>query len=50
MLSEQRDDLIEAEKNLLDTIQKIDSIAREKFQSTFKNIHGKFSKSICDFF
>ena len=38
MLSEQRDDLIEAERNLLDTIQKIDSIAREEFQNTFENI------------
>ena len=50
MLSEQRDDLIEAEKNLLDTIQKIDSIAREKFQSTFENIHRNFEKLFVMFF
>jgi len=50
MLSEQRDDLIEAEKNLLDTIQKIDSIAREKFQSTFENIRGNFEKLFGMFF
>ena len=50
MLSEQRDDLIEAEKNLLDTIQKIDSIAREKFQSTFENIRGNFEKLFVMFF
>ncbi|MFL3044362.1 MAG: chromosome segregation protein SMC [Candidatus Neomarinimicrobiota bacterium] len=50
MLSEQRDDLIEAEKNLLDTIQKIDSIAREKFQSTFENIRGNFEKLFEMFF
>ena len=35
MLTEQRDDLIKAEKNLLDTIEEIDKIAREKFQKTF---------------
>mgnify|MGYP000445130897 FL=1 len=50
MLSEQRDDLIEAERNLLDTIQKIDSIAREKFQSTFENIRGNFEKLFGMFF
>ena len=50
MLSEQRDDLIEAERNLLDTIQKIDSIAREKFQSTFENICGNFEKLFVMFF
>ena len=50
MLSEQRDDLIEAEKNLLDTIQKIDSIAREKFQSTFENIRRNFEKLFVMFF
>jgi chromosome segregation protein len=50
MLSEQRDDLIEAEKNLLDTIQKIDSIAREKFQSTFENIRENFEKLFVMFF
>ena len=50
MLIEQRDDLIEAEMNLLDTIQKIDSIAREKFQSTFENIRGNFEKLFVMFF
>ena len=50
MLSEQCDDLIEAEKNLLDTIQKIDSIAREKFQSTFENIRENFEKLFVMFF
>ena len=50
MLSEQRDDLIEAERNLLDTIQKIDSIAREEFQNTFENIRGNFEKLFMMFF
>ena len=50
MLSEQRDDLIEAERNLLDTIQKIDSIAREEFQNTFENIRGNFEKLFKMFF
>jgi chromosome segregation protein len=50
MLSEQRDDLIEAERNLLDTIQKIDSIAREEFQKTFENIRGNFEKLFMMFF
>ena len=38
MLTEQRDDLIKAEKNLLDAIQEIDKVAREKFQNTFEDI------------
>ena len=50
MLSEQRDDLIEAEKNLLDTIQKIDSIAREEFQNTFEDIRMNFEKLFMMFF
>ena len=37
MLTDQRDDLIKAEQNLLDAIQEIDKIAREKFQKTFED-------------
>ncbi|MFL2990228.1 MAG: chromosome segregation protein SMC, partial [Candidatus Neomarinimicrobiota bacterium] len=37
-LRKQRDDLVESEENLRETIQKIDRIARKKFQETFKLI------------
>ncbi|MDG2288002.1 MAG: AAA family ATPase, partial [Candidatus Marinimicrobia bacterium] len=50
MLAEQRDDLIKAEKNLLDTIQEIDKVAREKFQSTFDDISKNFEKLFTMFF
>ena len=50
MLTEQRDDLIEAEQNLLETIQEIDKIARDKFQSTFEDIRKNFEKLFTMFF
>ena len=50
MLTEQRDDLIKAEKNLLDTIQEIDKVAREKFQNTFEDIGKNFEKLFTMFF
>ena len=50
MLTDQRDDLIKAEQNLLDTIQEIDKIAREKFQDTFEDIGKNFEKLFTMFF
>ena len=50
MLTEQRDDLIKAEKNLLDAIQEIDKVAREKFQNTFEDIGRNFEKLFTMFF
>jgi len=50
MLTDQRDDLIKAEQNLLDTIQEIDKIAREKFQGTFDDIGKNFEKLFTMFF
>ena len=50
MLTDQRDDLIKAEQNLLDTIQEIDKIAREKFQGTFEDIGKNFEKLFTMFF
>jgi chromosome segregation protein len=50
MLTEQRDDLIKAEENLLDTIKEIDKIAREKFQKTFEDIGKNFEKLFTMFF
>ena len=50
MLTDQRDDLIKAEQNLLDTIQEIDKIAREKFQGTFEDISKNFEKLFTMFF
>ena len=50
MLKDQKDDLIKAEQNLLDTIQEIDKIAREKFQTTFEDIGNNFEKLFTMFF
>jgi chromosome segregation protein len=44
MLIEQRDDLLASEDNLRETIQKIDKVARKKFQETFDQIKLNFSK------
>ena len=44
ILIEQRVDLISSEDNLRETIQKIDKVAREKFQDTFDKIKINFSK------
>ena len=41
-LSIQRDDLLEAEENLRETIQKIDKVARKRFQETFDLIRTNF--------
>ena len=50
MLTDQRDDLIKAEQNLLDAIQEIDKIAREKFQKTFEDIGKNYEKLFTMFF
>ena len=42
LLSVQRDDLLDAENNLRDTIRKIDKIARKRFQETFDLIKTNF--------
>ena len=49
-LKKQRDDLIDSEENLRDTIQKIDKIARKKFQETFKHISKNYEKLFNLFF
>ena len=41
-LSIQRDDLIEAEENLRETIRQIDKVARKRFQETFDLIKSNF--------
>ena len=38
----QRDDLIEAEENLRETIRQIDKVARKRFQETFDLIKSNF--------
>jgi len=43
-LMEQREDLVESEDNLRETIQQIDKVARKKFQHTFDQIKLNFSK------
>ena len=49
-LRKQRDDLVESEENLRETIQKIDRIARKKFQETFKLISKNYAKLFNLFF
>jgi chromosome segregation protein len=50
ILSVQRDDLIEAEGNLRETIRKIDKVARKRFQETFDLIKSNFEKLFQLFF
>ena len=49
-LSIQRDDLIEAEENLRETIRKIDKVARKRFKETFDSIKSNFEKLFQLFF
>ena len=49
-LMEQRVDLITSEDNLRETIQKIDRVARKKFQETFDHIKLNFSNLFSLFF
>ena len=49
-LRKQRDDLINSEDNLRETIQKIDRIARKKFQETFKLINQNYENLFNLFF
>jgi len=41
-LSSQREDLLESEENLRETIRKIDKVARKRFQETFELIKSNF--------
>ena len=50
ILSTQREDLIEAEENLRETIRKIDKVARKRFQETFDLIKKNFEKLFQLFF
>ena len=47
---DQRNDLIQSEKNLRETIQKIDRVARKKFQDTFEQIKVNYEKLFKLFF
>ena len=49
-LTQQRDDLLNAEKSLIDTIDKINKTAREQFLTTFNQIKENFSKVFKSFF
>jgi chromosome segregation protein len=49
-LSAQRDDLLEAEKSLVDTIHKINKTARQQFLETFEQIKQNFEKVFVSFF
>ena len=49
-LTNQRDDLVDSEENLRDTIQKIDRVARRKFQETFTLISKNYEKLFNLFF
>ena len=49
-LLDQRVDILKSEENLKETIEKIDVVAREKFESTFEKINENFSKLFGMFF
>jgi chromosome segregation protein len=49
-LTTQRDDLIEAEKTLLDTIEEINTTAQRKFLETFEMIRGNFISTFSSLF
>jgi len=49
-LTKQRDDLLKAEKSLLDTIDKINKTARSQFLETFTAIKTNFEKVFKSFF
>ena len=49
-LLDQRVDILKSEENLKETIEKIDVVAREKFESTFEKINENFSKLFEMFF
>ena len=49
-LIDQRNDLIQSEENLRETIQKIDRVARKKFQDTFEQIKFNYEKLFNLFF
>ena len=50
ILSSQKNDLLQAEKNLIETINKIDKVARKRFQETFSLIKNNFEKLFNLFF
>ena len=50
ILSSQKNDLLQAEKNLIETINKIDRVARKRFQETFSLIKNNFEKLFNLFF
>ncbi|WP_456407624.1 chromosome segregation protein SMC [Caldithrix abyssi] len=49
-LVKQRDDLLQAEKSLIETIDKINKTAREQFMTTFNQIKENFEKVFKSFF
>lgn len=49
-LIRQRDDLIEAEENLRDSIEKVDRVARKQFRETFDQIKVNFENLFTVFF
>ena len=50
LLINQREDLIESEQNLKETIRKIDKVARKRFQKTFDMIKSNFESLFKLFF
>ncbi len=49
-LTEQRDDLLESEKSILETIQKLDTTARKQFREVFDQIRKNFTRTYELFF
>lgn len=49
-LTEQKEDLLESEKSILETIQKLDTTARKQFREVFDQIRQNFGKTYGLFF
>jgi len=49
-LTEQRDDLLQAEEDLVETIDRIDTKARNQFMEVFKEIRDNFRQTFVKFF
>ena len=49
-LTEQRDDLLEAEEDLMETIERIDQQANKQFREVFQEIQKHFRKTFIKFF
>ena len=48
-LSKQKDDLLNAQENLLDIMREMDGVIEEEFSNTYKKVNSEFTKVFKDF-